>query len=104
MGLYVTSFVLMSSGLALGVLGILLAGYRWGDFAAGELRAVNGSKWKAYIASLVPSAAFSLSFHFDPWLAPYAAQAFYVVASASLAGVFLRWHAKNLSVLPVFCL
>lgn len=104
MGLYVTSFVLLSSGLALGVLGILLAGYRWGDFAAGELRAHNGAKWKAYVASMVPSAAFSLSFHFDPSLAPYAPHAFYLIASASMAGVFLRWHSKNMSGMPMVAL
>lgn len=95
MTIYLSSILLLIFGVAFGLMAILLAGYRWGDFAASILFAQGKEKWKAYAAALVPALAFGLSFFFDKSISPYATAAFSSVAAAASAGVFLRWKREQ---------
>jgi hypothetical protein len=95
MNTQVLLLVMLSLFVAGFVCGGIFAGFRWGQFAATRASHDHASKWKAYLVSLLPPAAFSLSFHFDSMLSPLAGKAFFALAVASMLGVFLRWHSRR---------
>ncbi len=95
MGIWLALFIVLCLLLTLASLGLVAAGYRWGGFAASEVMRIPGSKWKAYVVAVLPAAAFSAAFHFDPSLAIFAGTAFFAVAVAAVFGCFVRWNIKG---------
>ena len=88
--------------LALGIIalaGAVVAGYRWGRFAATKARSQDGAKWQAYLLALLPPAAFALTFLLDGTLSPFAAQAFTGLAAPAAVGTCLRYNRGEQALL-----
>lgn len=79
-----------------GVVGLLVAGYRWGRFTALRISHHGAAKWRAYAAALVPAAGFSLALQLDSQWASSAAMAFLAPAAAAIFGVLHGWDPEGL--------
>jgi hypothetical protein len=95
MAVWIAAFLLVCLALTVAIFGLLAAGYRWGQYAAREVMLIPGAKWKAYVAALLPAAGFSAALHFDVTMAPSAHTAFFIVATAAVFGVFVRWNIRR---------
>ena len=87
-------------GLAASVLGagvVLLLGYKWGKFAALKALAENCPKWQAYLAALVPAAAFAAALLVDGTLAVHVCQSFCILATPAAIGTCVRFNHGSYS-------
>ncbi len=88
------------SGLAAGLIGAALViwmGYRWGKFAALKAIAENSPKWKAYVLTLLPPAAFAIALLFDGTLEVFAYKSFCLLAVPAVLGACVRINHSSYS-------
>ena len=95
MNLYLTFLVLIFLVGCSAAAGVAFLGYKWGAFAALEALAQNSPKWKAYVLSLLPPAAFALAFLFDVHLSRFAYQAFWVLTTPALIGTCFTYNHRS---------
>ena len=92
---YLLFLIMALVGGVFGSIVVVLVGYKWGVFAAMQALAADSPKWKAYALAMIPPGAFSVAFHFDQSLAPFAFQTFCALATPAALGTFIRYNRGN---------
>jgi len=77
--------------LSLGVF-ILLAGHKWGRFAARQILHSGQSKWKAYALALLPSATVWVVFIVEPHLRGSASTIFWTMSSTAVVAACAQYN------------
>jgi len=77
--------------LLLGVF-ILLAGHKWGRFAARQVLHSGQSKWKAYALALLPSATVWVVFIVEPHLRGSASTIFWMMSSTAVVAACAQYN------------
>ncbi len=97
----ITLYILFLAGAALGTLalaaGAILAGYKWGCFAAFKALAENSPKWQAYLLATLPPAGFAAAFGCGGDMAGLAWRAFCALAAPALIGACLSYNRSSYS-------
>ncbi len=95
MNLYVIYLAGVFSLAGLAAIGAAYLAYGWGRFAALKARSLESPKWKAYVLSLLPPAAFATSFLFDGQLSSVAGETFSALATPALIGTCFRYNRSR---------
>ena len=97
MNLYVIFLIAAALAGLVGGAGLILAGYKWGSFAALQALAQNSPKWKAYLLAMLPPGGFALAFLMDANLSPFASEMFWTLATPAVIGACFKYNRGNYS-------